>query len=178
MSAVIAGLIALALLAGSLPARRLPRPPRPRTARPRPLDEAMIIDLVGALISAGAAIPVALESLGQCLPPGAEATEAATAGKALLLGASWEEAWGEEPRLARLAAALEPAWQDGAPPVILLQRAAGAVRARRMKDAQEAAGRLSVRLVLPLGLCFLPAFFLIGVVPIVLSLGMKLLGAP
>lgn len=170
-------LIGLLVLAGSLPARRLPQPPKQRPARRRPLDEAMVIDLAGALISSGAAIPVALESLGQCLPPGPEAQEVATAGKALLLGASWEEAWGTEPRLSRLSTALEPAWHDGAPPVVLLQRAAGAVRARRMKDAQEAAGRLSVRLVLPLGLCFLPAFFLIGVVPIVISLGMKLLGS-
>ena len=40
----------------------------------------------------------------------------------------------------------------------------------------EAAGRLGVRLVLPLGLCHLPAFILIGVVPVLLSTGVALLG--
>jgi len=33
-----------------------------------------------------------------------------------------------------------------------------------------------VRLVLPLGLCLLPAFVLLGIVPFVLSLGGRLLG--
>ena len=39
-----------------------------------------------------------------------------------------------------------------------------------------AAARLGVRLVLPLGLCLLPAFVLLGIVPFVLSLGGRLLG--
>jgi len=43
--------------------------------------------------------------------------------------------------------------------------------------AREAAGRLGVRLVLPLGLCFLPAFILIGLVPVILSLAAGLLGS-
>lgn len=79
-------------------------------------------------------------------------------------------------RLDRLAAALEPAWVDGAPPVVMLRRAAASVRARRLKDAQEAAARLGVRLVLPLGLFFLPAFFLIGVAPVIISMGLTVFG--
>jgi pilus assembly protein TadC len=34
---------------------------------------------------------------------------------------------------------------------------------------------LGVRLVLPLGLCFLPAFVLVGLVPVLASLGRGLL---
>lgn len=158
-------------------ARRLPRPPRPPQPRPAPVDEAMVVDLVAALLSSGAAIPTALESLGRSLPAGAEANEATVAGRSLLLGAPWEEAWEDATRLKRMASALEPAWVDGAPPVDLLKRCAAAIRARRMSKAQEAAAKLGVRLVLPLGLCFLPAFFLIGVLPVIAALGLRFFGS-
>jgi pilus assembly protein TadC len=39
-----------------------------------------------------------------------------------------------------------------------------------------AAGALGVQLVLPLGLCFLPAFVLLGLVPMILSLAGNLMG--
>ena len=137
----------------------------------------MVIDLATALVASGASIPSALDALGRCLPPGEEAKDVIRAGKSLLMGAGWDEAWdGASGRLSRLSRALEPAWVDGAPPIILLRRAAASVRARRMKDAQEAAARLGVRLVIPLGLCFLPAFFLLGVAPVIISMGMALLG--
>lgn len=178
MMEIFPAAVVAAILVATLPARRLPGRTLPARPRRRPVDEAMVIDLVAALISSGAAIPAALQALGECLPEGGEGREVSRAARILLLGGSWEEAWaGGSGALERLARALEPAWSEGAPPVVLLHRAAAAIRARRMKDAQEAAGRLSVRLVLPLGLCFLPAFFLIGVLPIVLSLGMKLLGS-
>jgi hypothetical protein len=99
------------------------------------------------------------------------------AGGALLLGATWTEAWADAPdALAPLADALEPAWVDGAAPGPLLRRAAASVRSTRHREAQEAAARLGVRLVLPLGLCFLPAFVLLGLVPVVLAAGGAVLG--
>lgn len=150
---------------------RLEWPKEEKPPRPVPIDEAMVIDLMSALLSSGSAIPRALEALGASLPGGEDSQEALRAGRILLLGGSWEEAWEDATRLRRLANALEPSWNDGAPPVALLQRAARAIRARRLKDSQTAAAKLGVKLVLPLGLCFLPAFFLIGVVPIIASLG-------
>ncbi|MBM9432307.1 type II secretion system F family protein [Flaviflexus equikiangi] len=174
---MIAILVATVLLALLWPPRRLPRPPKAPPIKAKPIDEAMIIDLATALVSAGAAIPTVLQALGTCLPPGDEAEDAMRASRSLLMGASWEEAWQTSSgRLSRLSAALEPAWVDGAPPVVMLRRAAASVRARRLKDAQEAAARLGVRLVLPLGLCFLPAFFLIGVAPVIISMGMMVFG--
>ena len=95
----------------------------------------------------------------------------------LLLGATWTEAWADAPEiLAPLADALEPAWVDGAAPGPLLRQAAASVRSTRHREAQEAAARLGVRLVLPLGLCFLPAFVLLGLVPVVLAAGGAVLG--
>ncbi|TBW23931.1 hypothetical protein EZJ44_01875 [Arcanobacterium bovis] len=86
----------------------------------------------------------------------------------LLMGATWEESWQDvHPRFQLLATALEPAWSDGAAPVPLLERSALTLRLTRQRQAKEAAARLGSRLVLPLGLCFLPAFMLIGVLPVI-----------
>ena len=175
---MIAAAVAILIAAVLWPARRLPVRARDPKPVPKPIDEAMVIDLASALVSSGASIPSALEALGSCLPPGREADEVTRAAKSLLMGASWEEAWAGGPgRLDRLSAALEPAWADGAPPVTMLRRAAASVRARRLKDAQEAAARLGVRLVLPLGLFFLPAFFLIGVAPVIIAMGLTVFGS-
>lgn len=144
------------------------------------LDGPLVLDLVAAALHTGVSIPRALAAVGVvCGAPRLERT-----GALLLLGADWEEVWGEDREWhdgspvphAALAQALEPAWCDGANPVPLLARATATLQARRDRAAREAAGRLGVRLVLPLGLCHLPAFVLIGVVPVLLSTGVALLG--
>ena len=153
---------------------------RVRRTGPSAVDDVLLLDLVAAALRTGVSIPRALTAVGAvCGSAPLERT-----GRLLLLGADWEEAWGEDrewdagpvvPRAA-LARALQPAWCDGADPVPLLGRAAAGLQARRDRAAREAAGRLGVRLVLPLGLCHLPAFILIGVVPVLLSTGVALLG--
>lgn len=153
---------------------------RVRRTGPSAVDDVLLLDLVAAALRTGVSIPRALTAVGAvCGSARLERT-----GRLLLLGADWEEAWGADrewdagsvvPRAA-LARALQPAWCDGADPVPLLGRAAAGLQARRDRAAREAAGRLGVRLVLPLGLCHLPAFILIGVVPVLLSTGVALLG--
>jgi pilus assembly protein TadC len=54
-------------------------------------------------------------------------------------------------------------------------RAAADLRAARREQAELAAARLGVRLVLPLGLAILPGFVLLAVVPIILGLATSLL---
>lgn len=44
----------------------------------------------------------------------------------------------------------------------------------QINNAQISANKLSVKMVLPLGLCYLPSFILIGVVPIIISLVVNL----
>jgi len=88
-------------------------------------------------------------------------------------------AWAGVPgRLEALERALAEAWRSGAAPVPVLRQLASRARRERREAATEAAGRLGVRLVVPLGLCLLPSFALLGIVPLVLSLGAELLGAP
>lgn len=86
----------------------------------------------------------------------------------LLMGAPWDEAWEKVAKKYRiLADVLAPAWEDGAAPVPLLERTCSTLRLTHQSRAKEAAGRLGARLVAPLALCFLPAFMLLGMVPII-----------
>lgn len=93
----------------------------------------------------------------------------------LLLGATWEEAWEHVlPPYQRLAEVLAPAWNDGVAPVALLERAAQELRFSRVRKAKEAAARLGSMLVIPLAACYLPAFMLIGVLPVVVAAAQRL----
>ncbi|MBE6482262.1 MAG: hypothetical protein E7Z94_07825 [Actinomyces ruminicola] len=168
-------------------------------ARPDEVDEALVLDLAGAALAAGASVPGALQALGRAL----DDEELGVVGRALLLGADWEEAWrtgrGEEigagedvvdkvyarpgwwsrdekqRRHARLEACLRPGWEDGASPAPLLAGTSASLRAGRQAADEAAAERLAVRLVVPLGTCFLPAFIILGIVPVVMSVGMDML---
>ena len=150
---------------------------RRRGPKPTPgLDVLVVLDLVDAAISAGASLPGALRAVGDAAG-GGDGQVLARASSALLMGADWPAAWqGSPARLAPVVDGLEPTWATGAAPGPALRAAGDQVRRRRRVAAQEAAARLGVYLVLPLGLCFLPAFVLIGLVPVLVSLGSVLLG--
>lgn len=173
MNALIA--IGLFLSAWAWQGPHLAMPPvlrRKRGRRPLPpLDLAITCDLLAASFSSGLSIPGALVALGSSLEDAASARAFTFAGRALMLGASWEEAWQGCPADLRLVEqCLEPSWSEGVDPTALLVRAAASVREQRSRRAREAASRLASQLVVPLGVCFLPAFLALGVVPIVLSL--------
>lgn len=176
-------LLALAVLATVPWLARQPPTVGPDPAEPDlaglTLDPAVLLDLTGAVLASGSSVPTALRVLGDALSGVGDQALAAslrTAGELLVLGAGWEEAWeGAPPSASALADCLEPAWDDGADPAPLLQLRARALRADAAREAEEAAAKLGVRLVLPLGLCFLPAFILLGIVPVVLGAGLDLL---
>jgi tight adherence protein C len=65
-----------------------------------------------------------------------------------------------------LVAALVSCERDGAALTVPLERAATVARDVRRRDAEAAARRVPVRLVLPLVACVLPAFALLTVVPL------------
>ena len=73
------------------------------------------------------------------------------------------------------ARALARACDGGAPVATAVSRLAAEVRAEGRSAAEQAARRVGVLAVAPLGLCFLPAFVLLGVVPVVLGLAGPLL---
>jgi tight adherence protein B len=58
----------------------------------------------------------------------------------------------------------------GLPPAALVRRAAVEERRRAAAVRQRAVRRLEVLMVLPVGLCLLPAFVLLGIVPVIVDL--------
>lgn len=151
-----------------------------------PVDVPVVLELLGAALRAGAGVPRALEATGAALvgatssgapgPTSADGAALRAAADALRLGADWDGAWREAPdRLGPAHRALRGAWTDGASPTGALRAAEEELLRARRAAARTAAARLAVRLVLPLGACYLPAFVLIGLVPVLLALGIDLL---
>lgn len=135
-----------------------------------------LADLLGAAVGAGTSVPGALVAVGRAAG-GDRGRALARAGAMLGRGAPWSAAWAGAPaELDALERALAAAWHVGAAPLPVLRLVAVQVRRDVRQRAGVAAARLGVRLVLPLGLCLLPSFVLLGIVPLVLSLGGQLLG--
>lgn len=142
-----------------------------------------------------AALPVALDLLAACLVGGAglatsvqvvaEACSGALGQRlravagALEVGAPAAEAWralGAGPGPAGAAArALVRSTDGGAPVAAAVRRVAHQAREAQTAQARERARRAGVLVVGPLGLCFLPAFVLLGIVPAVVGLAAPIL---
>ncbi|MEY9927106.1 hypothetical protein ABH926_001731 [Catenulispora sp. GP43] len=147
-------------------------------------------DLLAACLASGADPLRAAEVVAYCLrPPGRLSSlgEQAAAEMAdrfqevahlLRLGGNPITTWrvvAAEPGLRPVAEAIGRAGLSGAPPVATIRACATDLRKERHAASTAAARRAGVRGVAPLAGCFLPAFVLIGVVPIVLGLAHHLL---
>lgn len=166
---VIGAVLIALLLSHPWSPHRLRTPPRRLPEGPA-VDLAVVCDLLCAALAAGASLPRACAAVGN-VAGGDHGRGLQRSAKALRLGASWEDAWGGHV----LGHVLEPAWTDGADPTPLLEQLARSIRAGRKTSARKAAAALTVRLVLPIGLCLLPAFILTGVVPVLVSGSIRIL---
>ncbi|USR79313.1 type II secretion system F family protein [Arcanobacterium pinnipediorum] len=141
---------------------------------------AVVLDVAAAALLSGSSLPDTLRMLGKSLggskvgAGGYSADKLHETANMLVMGATWDEAWRDVEGFELLARTLQPAWVDGVAPVPLLERAARTLQLTRVRRAKESAGRLGAALVMPLGLCFLPAFIIVGVVPIVAGLATSL----
>ena len=132
------------------------------------MDAALALDLLAGLLESGQGLVPALDTLGAHLP-GAEPL-CRVAGL-LRAGVDWDEAWTTpDPDLQELSRELRFAYLTGAPTAGLLRSTATALRRNRRRRAEQRAAELGTRLVLPLGLCQLPSFLCLGVIPLVLAL--------
>ncbi len=98
---------------------------------------------------------------------------------ALDLGADSGTAWRpllHDESLGAIAAAAVRSSDSGAPLANVLSRIAEDLRRDHQISVQVAARAAGVKAVLPLAACFLPAFILLGVVPVVASLAGGLFG--
>jgi pilus assembly protein TadC len=141
------------------------RPPAEPLARQIPAA----LDLLAACLSAGAAPAQALAAVGSAFDGEVGAALSAVA-RLTTLGAPIETAWAaclHDRRWAPIARAVVRAHYSGAALTDVLAHQALDRRRALRADAEAAAQRAGVRSVLPLGVCFLPAFVLVGVVPVV-----------
>ena len=91
----------------------------------------------------------------------------------LRLGLDPMTVWGEvaaDPALGRLGSAMARAHRTGAPVVPAVERLASELSRTAHAEVEDRARAVGVKAALPLGLCLLPAFVLIGIVPVVAGL--------
>ncbi|MGW2046653.1 type II secretion system F family protein [Streptomyces sp. NPDC001858] len=135
-------------------------------------------DLLAACIAAGAGPVIAAQAVGEAL--------AGPVGEALARGAAEVRLGGEPatawrrlasmPGAAALARLLERADVSGLPAAGPVARLAADTRAEWTRAATARARRAAVMVTAPVGLCFLPAFIAVGVLPIVIGLAGGVMG--
>ena len=131
---------------------------------------ASTVDLLAMALRSGCGVIEALEAVGSRQPDVA-GSHLRTVASALRWGVSDAQAWEAVPDdWAPVARALTLANRAGVPPAELLSRAADDLREAEKARLELATAQLGVRVVLPLGLAFLPAFVLTTVVPVVIAL--------
>ncbi len=150
-------------------------------------DLPLLLELLSACLAGGAALPSAAEAVRGAIP-GPAGSRLADVCAALAVGTPPGEAWGrlaggsatagqDEDPLAAAARVLGRAAEGGAPVAAAVTRLASEARAEARARGEQAARRVGVLAVAPLGLCFLPAFVLLGVVPVVAGLAGPLLAS-
>ncbi|MEE8601265.1 type II secretion system F family protein [Euzebya tangerina] len=137
----------------------------PADARQLPTVEA--IELLALALSSSAPLPTACALVGEaCAGPTGRVFDRVAAG--LHMGADPDEAFPEP--LAEVARLLSLTRRWGAPSAKALRLLAADLRTRAASAAEEAAERLAVRLVFPTTLLLVPAFGLLVVVPLAVSM--------
>ncbi|MGW0711613.1 type II secretion system F family protein [Streptomyces sp. NPDC002643] len=147
---------------------------RAEAARQLPLAA----DLLAACIAAGASPVVAARAVGEALggPVGERLARGAAEAR---LGGEPAEAWralAALPGAGPLARLLERADSSGVPAAAPVARLAAEARAEWGRSATERARKAGVMITAPVGLCFLPAFIAVGVLPVVIGLADGLMG--
>ena len=166
----VAGLVAAAAAWWVLARAEPPSRRREREEVQRTLPH--LIDLFAATLRAGAEPVAGLAQVCAALP-GPAADRLAPVVEQARWGASGIEAWRtvlSDDELAPLGRAMVRSLTSGASVVQTVERLADELARESMARAEDAARRVGVAAALPLGVCLLPAFLLLGVVPTVASL--------
>jgi Flp pilus assembly protein TadB len=137
-----------------------------------------LVGLLAAAVRSG--LPPAQALALVCLAlPGPAADELGQVPPRIQLGLDPSEAWRileADPALAPLGRTLARSAETGEPVGDALARLAAELAARARAETEDAARRVGVQAAVPLGLCLLPAFLLLGIVPVVAGLVSELGG--
>ena len=140
----------------------------------------LILRMLQVSLRQGSSIPRALDMVGKAVGDdcGVRMSEV---GSSLTRGVPWADAWhaadspsGEDTNttqrdLGLLQSALESSWTHGDMPGVRLESAIEQLDRDERAAIERNAAKLSVKLLMPTGLCFLPAFVLVGVIPAIAS---------
>jgi pilus assembly protein TadC len=135
------------------------------------VDLPFAVDLLAAALRAGAPPHIAAQCVGDAIT-GPVSPRLSQVARALRLGAPAAEAWaylGDTEAAIRVARSAVRSQHSGSALATTLQRVADDLRSDLLGAVDAAARRAGVLIVLPLGLCFLPAFVLAGLVPVLVA---------
>ena len=139
-------------------------------------DLPVACDLLAVCLAAGTPVGAAVTAVATSVP-GPLGAELDQVGALYRLGAAPRQAWGSvSPPVTPLARVLVRAGESGSSVVPALQRLAGDLRTARRSAVEAAVRRAGVWVLAPLGVCFLPAFLCLGVVPMVLGIAADVFG--
>ncbi|WP_019201898.1 type II secretion system F family protein [Tsukamurella sp. 1534] len=156
---------------------RVPRLPR-RAPKPDPFEAAAAYDLFAVCLRAGMPTADASRAVAGSAPAALAAVLSRSA-ELLALGSDPEAAWrndSDDPQVSALTRMLRRSARAGSSPAAGLADLARAERAQAEDRAVAAGERAGVAVAGPLGLCFLPAFVCLGIVPVVMGLAGTVLG--
>lgn len=132
-------------------------------------DVPFVVDLLASALAAGADPATALGEVAAAVG-GVTDDELAPWLARLRLGADPVAVWSEmaaHPVFGRLGLTLHRSTDSGAPVLAALMRLAHDLRSRRRSETEARVRQVEVKAAVPLGVCLLPSFVLIGVVPLV-----------
>jgi Flp pilus assembly protein TadB len=136
-----------------------------------------VVDLMSAALRTGLGPAEALTRVAQVCHPDVHGELEVPLAR-LRLGVDPVSVWADlagHRELGRLGTTLRRATESGAPVVDALDRLAGDLRAGRRAAVEVRVRRIEVRAAVPLGVCLLPAFVLLAVVPLVAGSAAQLL---
>jgi pilus assembly protein TadC len=148
-----------------------------RRRKQRAAQLPLVLDLLAVCLRAGAPLVIAMETVAEALA-GPFSNDLATVAGLQRLGCDAAAAWadlGDDPDLGPVARAVSRSSESGARLAAAFERLAADRRSALAAAGEARARRAGVLAMAPLGLCFLPAFVCLGIVPIVLSLAAEVL---
>jgi pilus assembly protein TadC len=136
----------------------------------------VVCDLLAVCLAAGVPVGGALAAVGSAVSPPLGPPLTTIAGL-YRLGTQPRRAWADAPdALTGLGRVLVRAGESGAAVAPALRDLAADARAEARAATEAAVRRAGIWILAPLGLCFLPAFVCLGVVPLVLGIAADVFG--
>jgi tight adherence protein B len=145
------------------------------------VPQEIVLELISSAIQSGCSIISALQVVGENIS-GKIGNELEAVSRKLYLGESWDESWTtnskndgrnskrSEVNLAVIKECLESAWSKGLSPISSIENFLNETYSNKQTEITKKIEKLSIKISAPLGLCFLPSFILIGVIPIIIAM--------